>query len=236
MLQRDTTAEELRISMVRDAELRELNKELEAFSYSVSHDLRAPLRVVDGFSQILTEDYAKALDEAGRHYLDRIRNAAQHMGHLIDDMLKLSRIARADLTPAPIDVSAVASSIVDGMKADEAAGKANFVIARNMTLLGDINLLRIAFDNLIRNPVKFSAGRSPARIEIGQTQHNGNTVTYVRDNGVGFDMAFAGKLFGAFQRLHNAKEFQGTGVGLATVQRVINRHSGRVWEIGRAHV
>lgn len=227
--EREKSIESLTKRMVRDAKLKEVNKELEAFSFSVSHDLRSPLRVVDGFSQILLEDYAPKLDAYGKDCLDRIRGAAQRMGQLIDDLLKLSRITRSELNERQVDLSAMAHEITDALMEFEPERHVEFVIKEDMIALGDAALLRIALENLLNNAWKFSAGRAPARIEIGQRDSDNVKIFYVKDNGAGFDMAYASNLFGAFQRLHNAKDFPGTGIGLATVQRVINRHSGRVW-------
>lgn len=226
---RDKSIESLNERMARNAKLKEANKELEAFSFSVSHDLRSPLRVVDGFSQVLLEDYAPYLDAYGKSCLTRIRTAAQRMGQLIDDLLKLSRITRSELNAAQVDLSAMAREIARLLKESTPEREAEFVIDADMTALGDASLLRIALENLLNNAWKFSAGRTPARIEVGQHESDSGKVYYVADNGAGFDMAYSEKLFGAFQRLHNAKEFPGTGIGLATVQRIVSRHSGRVW-------
>jgi PAS domain S-box-containing protein len=226
---RDKSIESLNERMARNAKLSEVNKELEAFSFSVSHDLRSPLRVVDGFSQVLLEDYAQHLDAYGKSCLTRIRSAAQRMGQLIDDLLKLSRITRSELNAAQVDLSAIAREIARGLQEGASERAVDFIIDDDMTVLGDASLLRIALENLMNNAFKFSAGRTPARIEIGQREKNGEKVFHVTDNGAGFDMAYSEKLFGAFQRLHNAKEFPGTGVGLATVQRIISRHRGQVW-------
>lgn len=230
---RDRSIQELNERAAKEAELRELNNELEAFSYSVSHDLRAPLRAIDGFSQVLQEEYADKIDKPGREFINRIRNAAQRMGVLIDDMLKLSRISRADLVPKPVDLTAMVQQIVDNISAAERGRTVEVTIAPGMTAQGDDALLRIAMTNLIGNAWKFSAGRDPARIEIGQQEIDGVQTTFVKDNGAGFDMEYAGKLFGAFQRMANAQSFPGNGIGLATVQRVINRHGGRIWAESR---
>ena len=212
-----------------NVELKAVNKELEAFSYSVSHDLRAPLRAIDGFSQVLQEDYTEHLDEAGRDCTARIRRSAQNIGALIDDMLKLSRITRIDLTRTYVDLSAQSREIADTLRASAPDRKAEFDIADDIKAHGDSHLLRIALSNLLSNAWKFTASRSPARIGFGQMRVDGETVYCVHDNGVGFEMTYVGKLFGAFQRLHDAREFPGTGIGLATVQRIINKHGGRVW-------
>ena len=206
-----------------------LNKELEAFSYSVSHDLRAPLRAIDGFSQALLEDYADRLDDGGRNYLSRVRRAAQRMGQLIDDLLMLARITRADLNSGEVDLSRLAAEILNGLQQEDPRRAAEFIIVPGMTVQGDPRLLRIAMENLLNNAWKFTAEKIPARIEFGQTERHGAPVYVVRDNGAGFDMAVAGKLFGAFQRLHDASEFPGIGIGLATVQRIVSKHGGNVW-------
>ena len=211
------------------AELAAVNKDLEAFSYSVSHDLRAPLRSIDGFTRILQEDYAKDLDDAGRAHADRIRRAAQRMGDLIDDMLNLAKVSRADLRRADIDLSSLAREIANTLRERTPDRKATFVIAEPIEADGDSGLLRIALDNLLGNAWKFTSNRSSAEIEIGQRVVNGEPACYVRDNGAGFDMAYAGKLFQAFQRLHDAKEFPGTGIGLAIVHRIVTKHGGRIW-------
>jgi len=230
--QRETARKmrELNDRLARDiTELDALNRELEAFSYAVSHDLRAPLRAIDGFSQALLEDYADRLDDGGRNYLTRVRLAAQRMGQLIDDLLKLGRITRADLNSGEVDLSKLAGEILDGLRQDDPHRAAEFIISPGMTVQGDPRLLRIAMENLLNNAWKFTAGKIPARIEFGQTQSNGAPAYFVRDNGAGFDMAHADKLFGAFQRLHDASAFPGTGIGLATVQRIMRKHGGNVW-------
>jgi signal transduction histidine kinase len=220
----------------RTSQLEAANRELESFSYSVSHDLRAPLRGLDGFSRALLEDYDNVLDEEGRDYLRRIRAASQHMGCLIDDILNLARVSRSELHRAPIDLSGLAASVADDLRRSDPSRNVTFVIAPNLRATGDPRLLRILLENLLHNACKFSSTRPAATIECGQSVQDGSTAYFVRDNGVGFDMAYAHKLFGAFQRLHTEAEFPGTGVGLATVQRIVNRHGGRVWaesEIGR---
>ena len=230
--QRETAKKmrELNERLAQDnTELDSLNKELEAFSYSVSHDLRAPLRAIDGFSQALIEDYADRLDDGGRDYLSRVRKAAQRMGYLIDDLLKLARITRAELNAGEVDLSALAEEILDRLRQEYPQRDAGFIIATGLTVHGDPRLMRIAMENLLNNAWKFTAGKIPARIEFGQTERNGAPAYFVRDNGVGFDMAHADKLFGAFQRLHDASAFPGTGIGLATVQRIIHKHGGKIW-------
>jgi light-regulated signal transduction histidine kinase (bacteriophytochrome) len=205
------------------------NRELEAFSYSVAHDLRAPLRGVDGFCQILDEDYSDKLDETGRNYLNRVRRAAQHMGTLIDDLLRLARITQGDLVRSTVNLSQIAAQIRDGLRDSAPERAVEFTIANDLIVSGDPRLLRVVLENLLSNAWKFTATQPAARIEFGAKLIDDQTVLYVRDNGVGFDMAYAGKLFRAFQRLHNIHEFPGTGIGLATVQRILSKHGGRIW-------
>lgn len=215
----------------RTAELQAANEELEAFSYSVSHDLRAPLRSIDGFSMALLEDYAGQLDETGQNYLQRVRAATQRMGHLIDDMLELSRIVRAEMRHETVNLSSMATEVLEELRKNDAGRKVEWHIQPGLEAEADARLLKVVLDNLLGNAWKYTARQPEARIEFGQVE-NGNVEGikefFVRDNGAGFDMAYADKLFGAFQRLHAASEFPGTGVGLATVQRIIHRHGGRV--------
>ncbi|HET9809614.1 MAG TPA: ATP-binding protein [Candidatus Limnocylindria bacterium] len=211
------------------AELRALNDELGAFAYSVSHDLRAPLRSIDGFSQILLEDKAAVLGDDGRKHLDRVRAAATSMGILIDDMLLLSRLTRDEMSPRSVDLAELARSVVDELRAREPERKVEFASNGALPAKGDERLLRIALTNLLGNSWKFTRSRDPAHVSVGGETRDGEAVFFVKDDGVGFDMRYAEKLFGAFQRLHNKSEFEGTGVGLATVQRIIHRHGGRVW-------
>jgi len=213
----------------RTAQLQAANKELEAFAYSVSHDLRAPLRGIDGWSLALLEDYGGSLDENARQYLGRVRSETQRMGELIDDLLKLSRITRVQMNVEPVDFSGLAESIAARLREAEPGRDIDFAIAPGLTVNGDRMLLDVALTNLLTNAAKFTSRQSMALIEVGRTGENGNSVYYVRDNGVGFDMAYSSLLFGAFQRLHKQSEFPGTGVGLATVQRVIRRHGGNIW-------
>jgi signal transduction histidine kinase len=214
-------------------ELRDANIELEAFSYSVSHDLRAPLRAVDGFSHVLAERYQEVLDEKGRHYLGLIREAGQRMTRLIDDLLKLSRVTRAEFTRGTVDLSELARSVTDDLHYHEPQREVEVKITPGLVSLGDASLLRVALDNLLGNAWKFSSkNESRAVIEFGLTEANGKTAFFVRDNGAGFDPAYAHKLFGAFQRLHSTSEFDGTGIGLATVRRIIHRHHGTIWAEG----
>lgn len=213
----------------RTAQLQMLNKELEAFSYSVSHDLRAPLRGIDGFSQALLEGYSDRLDERGKHYLDRIRQGSQQMGRLIDDMLQLSRLTRGDMTLEAVDLSMLARNIARDLQEQEPERCVTFIIAEDVSVKGDKRLLQAVLQNLFDNAWKYTSRHPAACIEFGVTEQDGQTVCFVRDDGAGFDMAYSGKLFGAFQRLHGVSEFPGTGVGLATVARIIHRHGGRVW-------
>lgn len=216
----------------RTAQLEATSKELEAFSYSVSHDLRAPLRAIDGFSRIVMEDHAPALDQGGREHLERIRAAAQRMALLIDDLLNLSRLSRAELRREPVDLTGLAHDIATELRRSEPERKIEFVVADGMRAVGDPHLLRAALQNLLGNAWKFTGRRDRARVEVGTLHQNGERTYFIRDNGAGFDMSYAGKLFGAFQRLHGTADFPGTGIGLATVQRIIHRHGGRVWATG----
>jgi PAS domain S-box-containing protein len=217
---------------VRNAQLDAANKELEAFSYSVSHDLRAPLRSIDGFSQALLEDCAGRLDEAEKNHLDRIRAGTRRMGLLIDDLLNLSRVARADMHRERIDLSELARSIVADLRKTQPERQVEFRIEEGLEATGDLRLMRLVYENLLGNAWKFTSKRQSSRIEVGRTNSNGTSAYFVRDNGAGFDQAYAGKLFGAFQRLHAMTEFPGTGVGLATVQRIVHRHGGKIWAEG----
>jgi light-regulated signal transduction histidine kinase (bacteriophytochrome) len=212
------------------------NRELEAFSYSVAHDLRAPLRGVDGFSQALLEDYADKLDDEGQQYLRHLRQSAQQMGRLIDDLLALSRVTRGELVREPVDLSALAQDVIRQLQKAERDRRVEVVVEAGISAEGDARLLRIALENLLGNAWKFTAKSAAPRIEVGMASGDGDRTYFVRDNGAGFDMAYASKLFGVFQRLHSTDEFEGTGIGLATVQRIINRHGGRIWatgEVGR---
>ncbi len=220
----------------RGAELEATNKELETFAYSVSHDLRAPLRAISGFSQVLEEDYAPQLGEDGRDCLRRVCAATRRMGELIDCLLGLSRLSRQEVLRERVDLSAMAGSIVEILRQGEPGRQVEVVIAPGVTAQADRRLMEVALQNLLANAWKFTGRNSQARIEFGLSGDNGNSVYFVRDNGAGFDMAYANKLFGTFQRLHGQGEFQGHGIGLATVLRVINRHGGRIWaesEVGK---
>ena len=214
------------------AQLEAANAELDAFAYSVSHDLRAPLRGIDGFSQALLEDYADRLDVTGKEYLARVRSASQRMATLIDDLLNLSRVTRHQMHVAAVDLSALARGIAADLQKGDPERRAEFIIAPGLQVQADPGLMRVVLQNLLENAWKFTGKRPHARIEVGSATHDGRPAYFVRDNGAGFDMTYVHKLFGAFQRLHGAQEFDGTGVGLATVQRVIHRHGGRVWAEG----
>ncbi|OYE04158.1 hypothetical protein CDG79_14825 [Nostoc sp. 'Peltigera membranacea cyanobiont' 232] len=213
----------------RTAQLEATNKEMEAFSYSVSHDLRAPLRSIDGFSQALLEDYADKLDALGQNYLQRVRAATQRMAQLIDDLLNLSRLTRSEMRCEKVDLSALVEAIATELHKTQPERQVEFAIAPGLVTNGDAHLLRVVLENLLGNAWKFTGKHQKARIEFGLLQQDDTNVYFVRDDGTGFDMAYIEKLFGAFQRLHAMTEFEGTGIGLATVQRIIHRHGGRVW-------
>ena len=211
---------------------RALNDELEAFAYSVSHDLRAPLRSVEGFSQVLLDDYADQLAPEGKEHLVRVRTAAQNMARLLDGLLGLSRIARAEIHRETVDLSALARETAEELKGSGPERRVEFTIQEGAVANGDVRMLRTVMENLVGNAWKFTSKRAQATIEFGARQDEGRRVYFVRDDGVGFDGAYVGKLFGAFQRLHGATEYEGTGIGLATVQRIVARHGGRVWAEG----
>ncbi|WP_332993135.1 sensor histidine kinase [Scytonema sp. PRP1] len=214
-------------------ELQAVNKELEAFSYSVSHDLRAPLRSIDGFSQALLEDCHDQLNANGQDYLRRIRAATQRMGQLIDDLLNLSRVTRSEMYLEPVDLSLLASSICTELQQSQPERQVEFVIQTGLLAQGDIRLLRVLLVNLLNNAWKFTSKHTQARIEFRVSKsESGVPVYFVRDDGAGFDMTYTHKLFGPFQRLHNMRDFPGNGIGLATVQRIVHRHGGRVWAEG----
>ncbi|HEX6270918.1 MAG TPA: PAS domain S-box protein [Anaerolineales bacterium] len=216
----------------RAGELENANKELEAFAYSVSHDLRAPLRTIDGFSLALMEDYAQQLPDEGHNYLMRIRTAAQRMAQLIDDLLNLSRVSRAAIELVTINLSSLAHSVVRDLQQAEPTRIVEIMITPDLTAKGDQRLMRVVLENLLSNAWKFSSRREYARIEFGLQDANPQQIFFVRDNGAGFDMVYVNKLFGTFQRLHGNAEFPGIGIGLAIVQRIIHRHGGRVWAEG----
>lgn len=213
----------------RTVQLEHANKELEAFSYSVSHDLRAPLRGIDGWSLALLEDNADQLNDQGRIYLDRVRSEAQRMGHLIDDLLKLSRVSRFEMKLEEVNLSSLAQTIIDRLTEANAKRQFEFRVQPDIKVMSDRAMLEIALTNLLDNACKFTSKKPFAQIEFGKHDDDNQTVFYVRDNGAGFDMENAKNLFGAFQRMHKQVEFQGTGVGLATVQRIIHRHGGKIW-------
>ncbi|HEX2867416.1 MAG TPA: ATP-binding protein [Ignavibacteriales bacterium] len=217
----------------RTHQLNETNRELEAFSYSVSHDLRAPLRGIDGFSLSLLEDYSDKLDEQARNYLARIRNASQRMGTLIEDMLNLSRLSRTQMKIRETDMSSIALEISEEFRRNNPERNVKILIEPGLSIAADENLLRIMLQNLIGNAWKFTSRREDALIEIGKTEYEGRTQFFVRDNGAGFNEEFAGRMFMPFQRLHTPGEFEGTGIGLAIVQRIVHRHGGSIKAEGR---
>ncbi len=216
----------------RALELQAANSELDAFAYSVSHDLRAPLRSIDGFSQVLLEDYGAGLDEAARDSLQRVRAASQRMATLIDDLLKLARVTRTEMRTERVDLSGMARELVLDIQRTTPDRQVEFAIAPGLEAQGDSRLLRVVLDNLLRNGWKYTGKQPQPRVEFTAMDENGGRVFVIKDNGAGFDMKYADKLFGVFQRLHSTAEFEGTGVGLATVRRIINRHGGRIWAEG----
>lgn len=213
----------------RTLQLETTNKELEAFSYSVSHDLRGPLRAINGYIHILEEEHADQLDEEGKELFKRVRRTSQHMGQLIDDLLKLSRLTKQEVIRVPVDLGALANTVVKELREAEPGRFVTIEIGEGLTANADPRLLRVVLANLFNNALKFTRKNQQAKIEFRAFQNGEEKVFFVRDNGAGFDMQFAGKLFGAFERLHNSDEFEGSGIGLATVQRIISRHGGRVW-------
>ena len=217
----------------RNTELAAVNKELEAFSYSVSHDLRAPLRTIDGFSRAFLEDYADMLDEQGSDYLRRVCTASQRMGELIDDLLNLSRVTRVEMQRDIVDLSALAQTIAKELHKEEPERQVEFAIVPGLVATGDAHLIRVLLENLLGNAWKFTSKQPRARIELDITQDKDRQAFVIRDSGAGFDMQYADKLFGVFQRLHTNNEFSGTGIGLATVQRIVHRHGGQVWAEGK---
>ena len=231
---RDITERKISEQKIADetAHIMALNKELEAFSYSVSHDLRTPLRAIDGFSQVLLEDYADKLDDEGKDYLERIRTATRKMGDLINDLLMLSRIPRLPFNQTSVNLSEIVNEIAQELQTRNPERLASFDIQSDIIADCDPTLIRSVFQNLLENSWKFTSKHSEVHIEFGTIDLNGEKVYFVRDDGAGFDMEYAGKLFKAFQRLHSVNEFEGTGIGLVTVQRIINRHGGRIWAEG----
>lgn len=222
---------ELRVEQ-RTRELEVTNKELEAFSYSVSHDLRAPLRTIDGFSLALMEDFSDSLNDEGRDYIARVRNGVQRMGTLIDALLQLSRVTRSEVVPEDVDMTTLATLVFNEVKALEPERDLSFKAEPGVTARGDARLIRIAFENLIGNAAKFTSKTPGALIEFGSSVREGQTVYFIRDNGAGFDMQYVDRLFTAFQRLHGDRDFKGSGIGLATVSRIIRRHHGTIWAEG----
>ena len=216
----------------RTAELAAANEELQTFSYTVSHDLRAPLRSMVGFSQALLEDYEGRLDETGKSYLQRVRRGAERMDTLIDDILELSRAARSELNRQTVDLSTLVQEIHAKLKQQTPERTVELSVTSGLEAEGDKRLLQIALDNLLGNAWKYTSKKSIGEIEFGVTQQGDKNVYYVKDNGAGFDMSYADKIFDPFQRLHNVDEFEGTGIGLATVQRIIRRHGGTIWAKG----
>ncbi|HKX43829.1 MAG TPA: ATP-binding protein [Burkholderiaceae bacterium] len=213
----------------KNDELAALNKEIEAFSYSVSHDLRGPLRAMDGFSLALLEDYGDKLDDEARDSLNRIRNASQRMGRLIDELLGLSRVTRTELSIREVNLTAISREIADTLEQQQPERSVQWVIDNDMTVKADKSLMHIAMQNLLENAWKFTGKTDKPVIRVGMIEHDGKKDCFVADNGVGFDMAYADRLFGAFQRLHHESEFSGTGIGLAIVQRIFRRHDGKIW-------
>jgi signal transduction histidine kinase len=218
----------------RTAQVTEINRELESFSYSVSHDLRAPVRHVVGFSALLRQRADPALDATSRRYLDTIVDAATRMGRLIDDLLSFSRMSKAEMALIEVDLNALVADVLVEQGNGSSGGDVAWTLHPMPRVRGDRAMLRIALTNLVSNALKYTAPRARREIEIGaRPEPDGSVTVFVKDNGVGFDMAYAGKLFGVFQRLHSAEEFEGTGIGLANVRRIVQRHGGRTWAEGR---
>jgi light-regulated signal transduction histidine kinase (bacteriophytochrome) len=215
----------------RTARLQQLNQELESFSYSVSHDLSAPLRIISGFSRALMEDYPDKLNGEAAEHLLTICSAAQRMKQIIDDLLMLARVTRREITRERVDLSGMAAQVAGALQSAEPGRKAEVTIAPGLWAEADAGLLRIVLDNLLANAWKYSANREITHIEVSGGMTERGMAFYVKDNGAGFDMKYTGKLFGAFQRLHSQKDFPGTGIGLATVHRIITRHGGQIWAV-----
>jgi light-regulated signal transduction histidine kinase (bacteriophytochrome) len=216
----------------RTAELEAANRELESFAYSVSHDLRAPLRTIDGFSQALLDDWGHVVGTSGHEHVRRVRAATQRMGQLIDDLLQLSRVTRVELRRQNVPLSGLARAIGERLMRSEPQRELALLVAPGLEAPGDARLLEVALENLLGNAWKFTARQPQARIEFGAEARDGQRAFFVRDNGVGFENGYAARMFTAFQRLHSDDEFPGTGIGLATVQRIIQRHGGSVWAEG----
>lgn len=221
---------ETRAELVR--ELEHKNRELESFSYAVSHDLRAPLRRIDSFSRAILESQGRRLDDEGRKFLSRVREASQQMAQLIDDVLYLSRVTRTDLRDQDVDLSEVAELVVSRLQEGQPNRRMEVKIRPGVVVTGDGQLLKIAMENLLQNAWKFTGKQAEPRVEFGVTQTSGEPTYFIRDNGAGFEMTYAARLFGPFQRLHSQQDFPGSGIGLATVQRIIHRHGGKVWAEG----
>jgi light-regulated signal transduction histidine kinase (bacteriophytochrome) len=231
---RQLNAELDRRVLERTAQLEAANKEMHAFTYTVSHDLRAPLRHIDGFMELLQKKTGTVIDEQGRHYMDAISGAAQKMGLLIDDLLAFSRMGRHAMSFQQVDLGPLVRDIIRELEPDAAGRTIEWRIADLPAVSADAAMLRVVLSNLIANALKFTRSRQRARIEIGSLPgQDAEAVIFVRDNGVGFDMTYVDKLFGVFQRLHRADEFEGTGIGLANVRRIIARHGGRTWAEGQ---
>jgi light-regulated signal transduction histidine kinase (bacteriophytochrome) len=213
----------------RQSALEAANKELEAFSYSVSHDLRAPLRTISGYSEILLSDHANSLSAPGQRLLNNVRAGAQRMERLIEDLLSFSRLSRQPLSKQPVQVDQLARQVIEEHRDSLDGRDIDIRIDPAPACAGDASLLKQVLTNLLTNAIKFTRDRKPARIEVGSRTEGQHVVFHVRDNGAGFDMKYAGKLFGVFQRLHSSEEFEGTGIGLSIVQRIVQRHGGRVW-------
>jgi PAS domain S-box-containing protein len=231
---RDVTERKIgeKVMAAAKAEAESTSREFEAFSYSVAHDLRAPLRGIDGFSQALIEDYSDKIDEEGRSHLRIVRESAQYMAQLIDSLLSLARVTQGDLHRDRVDLSEIAQSVFHGLRKADGGRQVGFIVEEGLSVHGDRQLLRILLENLLGNAWKFTLRQENAEIAFGCHRKGHSCEYFVRDNGAGFDMAYSAKLFGVFQRLHNPKEFEGTGIGLATVQRIARRHGGRVWATG----
>ena len=233
----DAMTQALRDSFARvertNQDLTALNQELEAFGYSVAHDLRAPLRSLDGFSLALLQDYSDTLDTAGRDALQRIRGASQHTDRLIGDLWRLSRVTRAELDVASVDLSTMACEIAAGIQRDAPDHPVQWDIEPGLRVTADAYLMRIALQNLMENAAKFTHGVAQPVVRVGTSQHDGSTAFFIADNGVGFDVAYADRIYGAFQRLHPADQFPGTGIGLAIVRRIIHRHGGKIWALAK---
>jgi signal transduction histidine kinase len=213
----------------RTAQLEASYREMQSFSYSISHDLRAPLRALNSFSQILQDEFADGFDPQARDYLARIRTASLHMSNLMDALLKLARISRSEIQRIPVSLSSIAAEVAASLREDQPERQVTWIFAPNLVVQADPALMRVVLQNLMGNAWKFTARHDQAHIELGSLQQDGKPVYFVRDDGAGFDMAYANKLFGPFQRLHTSTEFEGTGIGLAIVQRIIQRHGGEIW-------